>query len=353
MFEKLQFSMNRVYPALVVSTMSSGKSTLINALAGKELLPSRNRACTAKAIAIMDNDRKPEFEIHAVNSNGEYNLIKDANKKKVAQFNDTNEVSEMILEGQIRGIKTRKKALLLVDTPGINNSMDQNHETITKEVLDKYNEGLILYVINAQQIGTYDDNNFLTYVSKKLKDNPKFSIIFVVNKMDLIDPEKEKPDVLIANCKEYIENKGIDEPILIPVSASSALIFKKVLNGEPLSELEEENFTRNFRYFKRGGYSLVDYSSVTRNGDMQEVITVEGNKYTRAEIMAALYNTGLTMLESIIDETLVYSLKMNAPRIHYKSNANISKNTQQATSKSRTQNKNTQKRNPKKKRSRR
>ena len=325
MFDKLKFSMNRVYPALVVSTMSSGKSTLINALVGKELMPSRNRACTAKAIAIMDNDRKPNFEIHAVDSNGKYSLITEVDKKKVAQFNDTNEVSEMILEGEITGIKTRKKALMLVDTPGINNSMDQNHEAITKEVLDEYSEGLILYVINAQQIGTYDDNNFLTYVSKKLKDNPKFSIIFVINKMDLIDPEKEKPDVLILNCKEYIENKGIEQPILIPVSASSALIFKKVLNGESLSELEEENFTRNYRYFKRGGYSLVDYSSITRNGNMQDVLTVEGKKYTRAEIMAALYNTGLTMLESVIDETLVNSLKMNAPKIHYNKNKDSTK----------------------------
>ena len=32
LFEKLNFSINRVYPTLVVSTMSSGKSTLINAI---------------------------------------------------------------------------------------------------------------------------------------------------------------------------------------------------------------------------------------------------------------------------------------------------------------------------------
>ncbi len=42
--------MNKVYPTLVVSTMSSGKSTLINAIVGSELLPSMNRACTARAV---------------------------------------------------------------------------------------------------------------------------------------------------------------------------------------------------------------------------------------------------------------------------------------------------------------
>lgn len=317
MFEKLQFSKNMVYPTLVVSTMSSGKSTLINALVGKELLPSRNRACTAKAVAILDNDRKENFEIHAVNAKGEYSLITDVNKKKIAQFNDTNEVREMILEGQIRGIKNSKKSLLLVDTPGINNSMDLNHEAITKKVIDEYSEGLILYVINAQQIGTYDDNSFLTYIAKLISDNDRFNILFVVNKMDLIDPDKENPETLIENCKKYIESKGIMNPTLLPVSASSALIFKKVLNHEPLSELEEENFTRNYRHFKRQGFSLADYTYQPRVGSMQECFEVEGNSYSKAEITAALYNTGLSILERVIDETLVYSLKMTAPKVRY------------------------------------
>lgn len=56
--------MNKVYPTLVVSTMSSGKSTLINAIVGSELLPSMNRACTARAVAILDNDMKSNFEVH-------------------------------------------------------------------------------------------------------------------------------------------------------------------------------------------------------------------------------------------------------------------------------------------------
>lgn len=341
MFEKLQFSMNRVYPTLVVSTMSSGKSTLINALVGKDLLPSRNRACTAKAVAILDNDKKEMFEMHVVNADGEYNCIADASKKTVIQYNDTNEVSEMIIEGQIKGIKNSKKSLLLIDTPGINNSMDLNHEAITKKVVEEYSEGLILYVINAQQIGTYDDSSFLTYIAKKMEENDKFNIIFVVNKMDLIDPEKESPEELIDNCKNYIESKGVQNPILVPVSASSALIFKKVLNHEPLSELEEENFTRNYKYFKRQGFSLADYVYQPGIGSMQEHFEVDGNQYSKAEISAALYNTGLTLLEKIIDETLVYSLKMTAPRISRKRELqNTARNKKLATKRKRTKRKN-------------
>ena len=177
MFEKLNFDMKKVYPTLVVSTMSSGKSTLINALVGTSLLPSMNRAFTARSLAILDNDMKSQFAIHAVDSEGKYSYIEKASKKIVADFNKSNDISEMIIEGEIEGVRNSKKAMLLIDTPGINNSMDLTHEMATNKVLDEYPEGLILYVINAQQIGTYDDSAFLTVIAQKLRDNPRFDII--------------------------------------------------------------------------------------------------------------------------------------------------------------------------------
>ena len=91
--------MNKVYPTLVVSTMSSGKSTLINAIVGSELLPSMNRAYTARAVAILDNDMKSNFEVHAVDNNGVYSHIDKASKKIVVDFNKSKDISEMIIEG--------------------------------------------------------------------------------------------------------------------------------------------------------------------------------------------------------------------------------------------------------------
>ena len=169
--------MEQVYPTLVVSTMSSGKSTVINALVGMELLPSKNRACTAKAVAILDNDKRPQFVIHVVDKNGNYIFLQKATRKVVDHFNRTNDVSEMIIEGEIAGIKNNKKSLLLIDTPGINNSMDPSHGMETRDVLEKYSEGLILYIINAGQLSTYDDSVFLSFIAKKLKENPKFNIL--------------------------------------------------------------------------------------------------------------------------------------------------------------------------------
>ena len=315
MFKRLYFDMKKVYPTLVVSTMSSGKSTLINALVGTELLPSMNRACTARAVAILDNDLKPQFEIHAVDNEGKYSYIERNTKKVVADFNRSNDISELIIEGEIRGIKNSKKSLLLIDTPGINNCMDMAHATATKQVLDEYSEGLILYVMNAQQIATNDDSVFLTSIAQKLKKQSKFNILFVINKMDLIDPERESLEGVVETCKNYIQEKGIENPILIPVSAGSALLFKKALLGKDLTEKEEEDFICYYRRFKREGFSMQDYISVPQRGKLDEVVTVDGEKYTRAQLYAALENTGLPFLEKQIDEKLVRSLKMQAPKI--------------------------------------
>lgn len=317
MFERLKLDMSKVYPTLVVSTMSSGKSTLINALVGTDLLPSMNRACTAKAVAVLDNDLKTQFAIHAVDENGNYSYIEQATKQVIAEYNKSNKTSEMVVEGEIQGIRNSKKSMLLIDTPGINNGMDSAHEMITRQVLEDYSEGLILYVINAQQIGTNDDSLFLTYIAQKLKESPQFSILFAVNKMDLIDPEKENPEELIENCKNYIESKGISAPIIIPISAVSALLFKKVLQNQPLSKKEERDFIKNYRQFRRKGFSLQDYVDLLKGGTLSERIEIGGEIYKRAQIYAALENTGISFLEKQMDEIMTKSFHMSAPKISF------------------------------------
>ena len=47
---------NSVFPINVIATMSSGKSTLINALLNSRLMPSKNEACTATITEILDTD---------------------------------------------------------------------------------------------------------------------------------------------------------------------------------------------------------------------------------------------------------------------------------------------------------
>ena len=51
-----ELAFNELLEVNVVATMSAGKSTLINALLGKKLMPSKQGACTATITRIQDND---------------------------------------------------------------------------------------------------------------------------------------------------------------------------------------------------------------------------------------------------------------------------------------------------------
>lgn len=318
MFKQLRFSFNRVFPALVVSTMSSGKSTLINALAGAELLPRRNQACTARAVAVLDNDRLEDFQVHMVDKEGKYKRVRPASRQIIEEYNADGSVKELLIEGQVKGIKNSKKALLLVDTPGINNSQDESHARTTMETLENFQEGLILYVINAQQIGTDDDSGFLEEIAAKLRDDPRFHILFVVNKIDLIDPETEDPYEVIQNCRTYIEGKGIKDPTILPVCAEAALIFRKALGGEELSEFEAGKYRRLMRYFSSKSMSMARYAITPQEKDPGAMLRVEECEYKRAEVYAALEGTGILLLERMMEEILVSTLKMGAPRVTFK-----------------------------------
>ena len=57
-FEKAK---NSQFEINVVATMSSGKSTLINALLGQQLMPAANEATTATIVKIVDTDTEKLF----------------------------------------------------------------------------------------------------------------------------------------------------------------------------------------------------------------------------------------------------------------------------------------------------
>ena len=93
-----------VFPIQVIGTMSAGKSTLINALLGRKLMPSKNQACTDKITEILDNDSE-QFRAWVQDADG--NTIEeypDLTYDIMRQLNDNNtgKVRKVLVEGNIR-----------------------------------------------------------------------------------------------------------------------------------------------------------------------------------------------------------------------------------------------------------
>lgn len=174
------------FPVNVVATMSAGKSTLINALLNKKLMPSKQEACTAIITEIKDTDNK-NFSATVYNNEGEVmETHSSLTLEKMEQLNSNPEVSLIRTEGDIPFVDSRDTALVLVDTPGPNNSRTQEHRKATYATLKKSAKTLVLYVMKANGLEG-DDDTLLSYVAESMKVGGKQSkerFMFVVNQMD-------------------------------------------------------------------------------------------------------------------------------------------------------------------------
>lgn len=234
---------NAVFPINVIATMSSGKSTLINALLGRRLMPSKNEACTATITEILDND-KDWFEAVVYDENNEtLQEISDLTYEIMAELNEDSDVHKIEAEGNIPFLDARSTALMLVDTPGPNNSQNQEHKNTTYRAINSDSNNLILYVLNGTQLSTNDDASLLSYVADQIKKGGKQMrdrFLFVVNKMDGFNPEEEDIGKAIKAAKVYLASYGIEDPQIFPCSAYTALNIKTYLEG-----IDIDNLTRS------------------------------------------------------------------------------------------------------------
>ncbi len=247
-FDAYEEVKNGIFEVSVIATMSSGKSTLINALLHTELLPSENKACTATICRILDNDEMEQYEA-ACYANDETVIHPRTvvTPEMMREYNADEAITYIDIEGSVPAIPSDKIRLCLRDTPGPNNSRDENHERLTSSIIKRTN-AVVLYVMNATQIGINDDEQLLKSISNEMKRAGKQSrdrFIFVINKCDALDEEKgETTEKLLKDVKDYLKGFGIVEPTLIPTSARLALLIRKERKGEKLSRMERQTLSQ-------------------------------------------------------------------------------------------------------------
>lgn len=238
------------YRFAVLSTMSSGKSTLINALLGKDILPSENQACTGKIFEI--SNFKIENEIIQALKNEEV-VFSEIDKDKLSELNNNNEIDKIKIGVKFYGIN---KEIVLYDTPGVNNYMNKDHEEVTYNFLEKNEIKNIIYILNATQIGVNDDKKFLLDL-KEFYKNQEINIIFLLNKIDTVDLEYENKNLILENTRDYLKNLGFENSILIPTSAQIAKILRKGINNNLETRRERLEFKNHIdMYLEKNNISI-------------------------------------------------------------------------------------------------
>ena len=294
-FEKI---LNSEFEINVIATMSSGKSTLINSLLSKKILPSKNKACTATITRIKDTD-KNNFIGKAYSKIGKLEY-KDSNLsyKKMKEWNENENISTIEIEGEIPFVKANEISLVITDTPGPNNSRDEKHKQRLMNMLDnKKYKPLILYVLNATQLGINDDNELLDNVIAKLKNADKQTrdrFLFVLNKLDCFNEDDDISETMAEVC-EYLEDKGVEKPNIFPVAALPALIIKseeekqKEKRKYQIKEMNDEENLHLEKYI-----SLPPKAKQEIENELKQAIGEGDQEKT------ALIHTGIPSLEKII-----------------------------------------------------
>lgn len=171
----------------VVATMSSGKSTLINSLLGKRLMPMGQMATTATIVRIITTTGQDFYSGIAYDKDGkEVCREKELDIKTMKEWNNNADISSINIYGPVPCANTAGMRLVLIDTPGPNNSRDGHHRELTYRMLNNSDKSLVLFVLNAAQLNINDEKEFMDYVCDCMKKGGKQSrdrFIFAVNKI--------------------------------------------------------------------------------------------------------------------------------------------------------------------------
>jgi len=290
----------------IIATMSAGKSTLINSLLGKKILPTHAGACTAIVTKIEDNKNDIFRAIVLDKNNEEIVRYSNINYEDMKYLNNSNKVSEVDIKGNISFINCENITLVLIDTPGPDSDIDERYDEITHKALDNSSESIVLFVMNGGKLNDISQKDLLQDIAKSMSVGGKQSkerFIFVVNKIDeyKVDDDDIEKDAL-EGTRKFLKQIGIENPNIFLVSAEIALGIKRLKNAtsdEKQELLDEYKYKMN-KLNSNVQFHLEKYAKLPASS--QQIIDKELEAAIKNDdkIEQALIHSGIRSLEEAI-----------------------------------------------------
>ena len=245
---------DKTFKLAVVGEFSSGKSTFLNALIGKDILKHGAQETTATITEIKNEKLKDDkiiFDVLYSNGAVEENIDIEKLKDYTTTSSTVYSVAENIAKVTIKNhFLDYEGELSIIDTPGLNGIADKHREKTEEQIKNAH---ACIYLMSVRGLGE-SDIRFLKYISEYQKN-----IIFIQNFIDELKAlEDETPEGKITEQKKIISEKLFDENSdvnyeITGISAYQALISKDtdIPEGKDLSETEQEEL------YKRSNFSTV------------------------------------------------------------------------------------------------
>lgn len=227
------------FKLIVVGEFSRGKSTFVNAVIGRNLLPSSLNPTTATLNVIENGEEEPEYILNYADggckqiSQKEFKSLiapecQGKSKKGQAEFLQKSIELQKIHHVQIN-IKNElgQQGIAIVDTPGVND-LDTRREQITYDYIP--NSDAAIVVCSAMQPLT--DSEF-KFINERILKNDISKLFVIINFKDSLHTKEECESIIGRFCKEL---QGIvPESRIFLVSAKQALTWKRKNRGEEIS----------------------------------------------------------------------------------------------------------------------
>ncbi len=315
---------NQKFKIAIVANMSAGKSTFINALFGKDVLPSYNEATTDCAVFIYP---KPDIEPKAIiyfddnknpieiTENLEEEIKKYAKKDEKDEDSKYHNVNMIELYYPFKNIQTsdlQDLEIIFIDTPGPNNTdeFSQKHKDQSRKVLNEAN--LALFMFDYTQLDanlSSDEQGLWNTIKTRYGKDKDFDIFFLLNKIDAAfeDNFKNVKSVNEAKknwlkhekkakekLKEAAKKHGIKEPKVFSISSKFQLLHRDNVSfwDNPL-----ESFQNKFKKFfeEKWEEEYINYMGINQ---LENGI----NKYINTTVIDKIFSNLNNELDEIIKE---------------------------------------------------
>lgn len=235
----------------VIGAFSSGKSTFINSMIQKNLLPTDAVQGTTVSATILKKSDVNDLEVFYADGtvkkyssdmvyfSQKYSLLATPPKKsfwnrlicwlkklfRLKVENDLEQIRELFLKliSEEDNAKDVEKVILhinnenirfdigLVDTPGTE-SLNERHYKVTKNAIDNICDALVVIIPYDKPVS----EELIRYINANVKEYID-NCIFVVTKVELLDELDELPRLLKVIKKRLSNGLEIDNPIVIPM----------------------------------------------------------------------------------------------------------------------------------------
>ena len=267
--EQLKVALNKQirrveYPIeiAIIGQFSSGKSTFLNALLSKDILPTGITPVTSK-ITYINYGERYEMKVTYLSGKEMFIPISEMNNYLDQRKSTIKEIKYLTLYAPLELLRN----ISLVDTPGLNSQSQSDTKTTHKVLQDV---GGIIWLSLIDNAGKHSEANTLEQYMKAFKEKT----ICLLNQKDKYNPEQ------IAQTKAYVEETFNHYFMQVtPISAKLAL-EGRANRKRKLLEKEKQNFLEELDVFiQSNGESKEEYMAFFK-AHQNKVLEISNKDYS-------------------------------------------------------------------------